>query len=105
MHKLQKYRPALLILSILGFAVINLPFLYIAVFRTEIYDAGLANGLAQVFMAEALLLMVFFSFLIHAIGWKKPGWFSFILMSIVGSMAFSIPLYLYIYSKPDQASE
>ena len=99
-QSLTPYRKSLLFASILGFLSINVPFLYIALFNSNIYSVGVSNGLAQVFMAEALLLMLFFAYLIHAFGWTKPGWFVFIVMSIVGSMAFSVPFYLYLISDP-----
>ncbi|WP_269537673.1 hypothetical protein [Cerasicoccus fimbriatus] len=97
LDSIRPLRPVFLIFAILGFCVINGPFLYIALADQATYDAGMSNGLAQVFMAEAFLLMFFFAFLIAKLGLKKPGWGFFICMSLLGSMAFSIPLQLYLW--------
>jgi len=32
-------------------------------------------------------------------GWEKPGWRFFIVMSLLGSLAFSIPLQLYLLTR------
>ena len=93
---LSKLRPLLLAFSIIGFLVINVPFLYYVSFDKEVYDQAIANRVAMIFMGEAMLLMVFFAVLIAKLGWKKPGWIFFISMSLIGSLAFSIPLHLYL---------
>lgn len=95
MELLQKLRPFLLIASIVGFAAINVPFLYIALLEREIYQQGMSNGLALVFISEAFLLLAFLSFLIAKLGWKSPGWITFMVLSILGSLAFSIPFFLF----------
>lgn len=95
---LRPYRGLFLLLSILGFLLINLPFLYFALFEKAVYDAAMSNGVALVFISEAILLMLLIAFLIAKLDLRKPGWLWFIVLSILGSMAFSIPFYLYIYS-------
>lgn len=99
MNKLTNLRKTFLSLSILGLVFINIPFLYIAGFKHEVYQEAMSNGLALVFMAEALFLMFLAAFLISRLGYKKPGWKSFIVLSILGSLAFSVPFFLYLYSK------
>lgn len=101
MEKLRDIRPIFLVLAILGFLLINCPFLYFALIEREVYELGMKNGLALVFIAEAFLLLVFFAFLIAKMGYQKPGWIFFVFMSIIGSLAFSIPLQLYLMTKPD----
>ena len=90
-----------LVASILGFFLINVPFLYYALIETAVYDAAMTNGVALVFIAEAFLLLAFFAFLIAKVGWKKPGWIWFIVLSLVGSMAFSVPLMLYLHLRKE----
>lgn len=102
-ERLQNLRPLLLVTAILGLVCINGPFLYFALIETDIYNAAMSNGMALVFIAEALLLMCFFAFLIAKLGWKKPGWIFFIAMSLIGSMAFSIPLFLYLKMRPTES--
>ena len=93
---LSPIRGFILMVALLGFVVINLPFLYFAFFEKAVYDSAMANGVALVFMGEAFFLMLFFAFLIYRLGWQKPGWFLFIVFSLVGSMAFSVPFMLYL---------
>jgi hypothetical protein len=102
LEKLQSIRPILLVLAIFGMLGVNGTFLYYSIMDKATYDAAMSNGLALVFIAEAFLLMFFFAFIIAKMGWKKPGWVFFIAMSIIGSMAFSIPLQLYLWSKPEK---
>lgn len=103
--KLQPLRHWFLGTAILGFLVINVPFLYITVFDQQTYSEAMANGIAQIFMGEAFLLMFFFAFVIAWIGWKKPGWAFFIAMSILGSLAFSVPLYLYLMARSSKSCD
>jgi hypothetical protein len=99
MDHLQKVRPFLLVAAILGFLLINCPFLYYALIATEVYAEGMHNGMTLVFIGEAFLLMAFLAFLIAKMGWRKPGWLFFVCMSILGSLAFSIPFQLYLMSR------
>ena len=100
LEKLKPIRPLLLVAAIFGFLVINGPFLYFALIEKETYSEATNNGMALVFMGEAFLLMFFLAYIIARIGWKKPGWIFFIAMSLLGSLAFSIPLQLYLLTRP-----
>ena len=102
LEKLNPIRPLFLVAAIFGFLAINCPFLYFALIEKEVYSEALNNGLALVFIGEALLLMFFLAYIIARIGWKKPGWIFFIVMSLLGSLAFSIPLQLYLITRPKQ---
>ena len=104
-ENLKKSRPLLLIASILGFLLINCPFLYYALIATDVYSEGMKNGLALTFIGEAFLLLALFSFIIAKMGWKNPGWIFFLCMSILGSLAFSIPLQLYLMTKPEKSEQ
>ena len=99
-NSLTPHRTLLLAISLIGFVLINIPFLYFAIFDTATYEAGMSNGLALVFIGEAFLLMLLLAYLIRVLGLNKPGWITFIILSIVGSMAFSVPFYLYLISDP-----
>lgn len=89
----------LLALSIFGFVVPNGLFLYHSLVASAAYHAALANPVALVFIGEAFLLMLLFAWLIHRQGFRSPGWVAFIVMSMVGSMAFSVPAFLYLVSR------
>lgn len=92
----------LLGLAIFGLTVPNGLFLYHAIFNPDIMRAALANPIAQVFIAEAFLLMFLFAWFIHRQGFRSPGWLAFIIMSLVGSMVFSIPAFLYLLNRKAQ---
>lgn len=95
---LRPYRPLLLIAALLGFVVFNLPYLYFAILQPEVQRAALGNGIALVFMGEALYLLLLFALLMGLLGLKRPGWLFFIAMSLLGSLAFSVPLQLYLWA-------
>ncbi|MEM6820914.1 MAG: hypothetical protein AAF558_03070 [Verrucomicrobiota bacterium] len=95
-ESLIKIRSWFLVAAILGFITINLPFLYFSLIERSVYQEAIGNGMALVFMGEAFLLMFFFAFLIAKLGWKKPGWLFFLGMSLLGGLAFSIPLQIYV---------
>ena len=103
--KFKTLRPFLLIAAIFGFLTINIPFLWFTFFDHEVYSAAMNNGMTRVFIGEAFILMLFFAFMIAKLGWKKPGWVFFIAMSLLGSMAFSIPLQLYLTLNPKKNGE
>ena len=102
MQKLKPYQTVLLVLSFLGFLLINVPFLYIATFEKEIYAAAMENWMAMVFMTEAFLLMFMGAWLIAKCGFSSPGWVAFIIYSLLGSLAFSIPFFLYQHVKASE---
>ena len=103
MNHLVRYKTTFLIISIIGFVVINLPFLYYALVEREVYSQAMSNGMALVFMSEAFLLMFFIAFLIAKTKMKKPGWIFFIVMSLLGSLAFSIPFQLYLIARKNES--
>jgi hypothetical protein len=100
LEKLVPLRPLLLVLSILGFLLINCPFLYFTLMVEGAYAEAMGNGIALVFMGEAFLLLGFFAFLIAKLGGRSPGWLFFVGMSLLGGLAFSIPLQLWLWSRP-----
>ena len=101
---LVRYKNIFLLCALLGFLTINLTFLYYTFIEKEIYQAAMKNGLALVFMAEALLLMSFFAFLLARLRLPNLHWLLFIGLSLAGSLAFSVPFSLYIWAK-NQPSE
>lgn len=95
---LDALRPWLLGLALLGFLFVNGPFVYFSVVDPLTYDLALQNGLALTFMGEALLLVVLLSWLIARLR-LRPGWPIFVALSFVGSLAFSLPFYLYLLTR------
>ena len=89
----------LIAMAIFGLVVPNGLFLYYSLFAPAALRAALANPVALVFMFEAFFLMVLLAWLIHHRGFRLPGWLAFIIMSLAGSMAFSVPAFLYLTSR------
>src|SRR5262249_26377010 len=90
---------SLIALAIFGLVVPNGVFLYCSLVAPEVLGAAFANPVALVFMLEALLLMILFAWLVHQRGYRSPGWVLFIIMSLVGSMAFSVPAFVYLINR------
>lgn len=94
----------LIVLALFGFMIPNGIFLYYAIAEPKLFFAAHTNPVAAVFILEALLLMVMFAWLIDRWNFRSPGWVVFILMSMVGSMAFSVPAFLYVTSRKARAN-
>lgn len=92
-----EYRPwerlALWIVATTGFIAVNGTFVY-ALLRPEVLEEALANPLALAFIGEALILMAVFAYLLPRWGVSRLGWFWFVVLSLLGSMAFALPVVL-----------
>ncbi len=88
----------LLAIAIFGLVVPNGFFLYFSLVAPAALHAALSNPIALVFITEAFLLMFLFAWVIRHLGFRSPGWLAFILMSLLGSMVFSVPAFLYLAS-------
>jgi hypothetical protein len=84
----------LLGLAVFALLVPNGVFVWYALFQRDVVFAALANPVALVFVFEAFALMALFAWLIAKAGVTRPGWKGFIVLSIIGSMLFSVPLVL-----------
>lgn len=85
----------LYVLAVFGFLIPNGVFLYTTFFQPEVLRAAMANPVTLVYILEAFVLVAFFAWYFPKIGLKSPGWTVFVLMSLVGSLTFSVPAYLY----------
>lgn len=86
-------------LSVFGLVVPNGLFLYSSLVAPAVLHAALKNPVALVFITEAFLLMFLFAWVIRNAGFRSPGWRAFIVMSLLGSMVFSVPAFLYLASR------
>jgi len=89
----------LLALALFGLIVPNGIFLYYAFCVPSVLVAALGNPAALLFIGEAFLLMVLLAWLIHHFGLDSPGWRMFIIMSLLGSLTFSVPAFLYLTNR------
>jgi hypothetical protein len=88
----------------IGLFGINGLFLYsMAVRPWEMKDIQ-TNWYALAFMLEAFLLLPLFCYLIAIAKFKSPGWKTFLILSLLGSLAFSIPFSILMWNRNAQKS-
>lgn len=80
-------------LAVVGFLGVNGAFLY-GLLRPAVLEQALGNPLALAFMVEAMLLMGALAYLLTKWRVSRLHWGWFILLSLLGSMAFALPIVL-----------
>jgi len=88
-------------LSVFGFLAINGAFLYGVFIRPELMTEALTNPIALAFIVEALVLMGVFAYLLTKWGVGKLHWGWFVFLSLLGSLAFALPVLLLWPSRRD----
>lgn len=83
-------------LAAFGFLVPNGIFVGCFLSDPGLLRAAVANPLALVFILEAFFLMFLFAWLIRRLGLRRPTGLGFIALSLVGSLAFSVPAVLWL---------
>ena len=81
-------------LGVFGFFVVNGAFVYGMLYQPDALTTAWTNPLAVAFMVEALVLVGVFAYLFERWGVSRLGWRWFVLLSLLGSMAFAIPVVL-----------
>jgi hypothetical protein len=87
---------ALAALAVFGLVVPNGIFLWYFFMDHGVVRAAVHNPVALVFIVEAFLLMFLLAWLLRRSGCTRPTGFVFVVMSLVGSMAFSVPAALWL---------
>lgn len=82
------------LLALFGLLGPNCVFCYYFFTRPDVVSAALCNPVALVFISEAFLLMFLFAWLLRRMKGAPIGGGLFILLSLLGSMAFSVPFVL-----------
>lgn len=82
------------LVAIFGFAIVNGAFLYGLFYEPMAMTEAMKNPIALAFMIEALLLMIVFAYLLPRWGVARLSWIWFIVLSLLGSMAFALPIVL-----------
>lgn len=90
-------------LALFGLLVPNGVFIYYFFTDPEVTQIAMSNPISLVFMTEAFFLMFLFAWLLRKTASKRPTGFLFIVMSLLGSMVFSIPASLYLTFKNRRA--
>jgi hypothetical protein len=87
-------RFALWCLSVAGFAGLNSVFVYGLVARPDWIRSAQTNPISAVFIGEALLLTGVLAWLLAKWGVSRLHWGWFVALSLLGSMAFALPIVL-----------
>ena len=82
------------ILAIIAFAAINGAFIYGIVFKQKAIIDALRNPIALALMGEAFVLLVVFAYLLNKWRVIRTHWGWFVFLSLLGSMAFALPVVL-----------
>ena len=104
-NRLYPYRLLLYVVGAIGFFGLNGVFLFYALLRPELMVAALENPISLVFVLEAFLMTGFMAWVIGRLGLKKPGWLAFVILSMVGSLAFSVPSFLLLHLRKQDERE
>ena len=84
-------RAALLFIAILGAVGLNGVFLVVLLGRPDLWRAALADPIAWVLMIEALLVTGVFGWWLARKRRRRPGGLWFVVLSLLGGLAFSLP--------------
>jgi len=95
----KQLRILLWVVAIIGLFGINGVFIYSLIFSPELVKEAFGNLYAMVFIAEAFILLPLFCFLIGIAKLKSPNWIGFLVISLLGSMAFSIPISIILWTR------
>ena len=82
-----------------GLLVINGVFLYFVIFKPELVGEAMGNLYSLVFMLEAFILLPLLCFLISIYKLRSPNWVGFLVLSLLGSLAFSIPFSVLLWTR------
>jgi len=84
----------------LGFVGVNGAFVYGLLARPDALAAALRNPLAAAFMVEALVLVALLAYLLEKWNLSRLHWGWFVALSILGSLAFALPVALLWRGQP-----
>jgi len=90
----QRERFWLWCFSAFGFSVVNIAFIYGLLFQADAITIALTNPISLAFIVEALLLMSVLAYLLSKWRVARLHWGWFVGLSLLGSMAFSLPIVL-----------
>ena len=81
-------------LAVVGFVGLNGAFVYTLLFDPELIRQAMRNPVSAAFIAEALLLVMVLAWLFHRWGTLRVGRGTFVALSLIGGLAFAIPVAL-----------
>ena len=84
----------LAVLAVFGFVAVNGAFFYGLIAQPGSLKAALTNPISLAFLVEALLMLAALAYLLGKWGVTRLSWAWFLFLSLVGSMAFALPVVL-----------
>ena len=97
-------RGLLLVFAIAGFVIPNGIFIYHLITDFSVVSAAHANPVAAAFISEAIFLMLLLTWLLKRALPGSRHWLGFLAASMIGSLAFSVPLFLFLPRRPGEGS-
>ena len=96
----RRERIGLMAFGLVGFLGLNSLFIYAVVTRPQAMWEALENPVSLVFIIEAFMLLGLFAYLFGKWRVSGIGWKAFVVLSLLGSMAFAVPVALLCRGKP-----
>lgn len=81
-------------LAVFGFVGVNGAFVYGLLLEPGSLEAAMTNPIAAAFAIEALVLVGVLAYLFRKWGVSRMAWGWFVLLALLGSLAFAIPIVL-----------
>ena len=94
----DRQRIALMVVAILSFVVTNGVFLYWLIFRSRELVAGLLHPAALVFEIDVVVVLALLAFYFARNPLGKWSWRTFVGLSLLGGLGFSIPAFVLLNS-------
>jgi len=85
------HRSVLGAVALFGLLGPNGVFLYYALLRPDEFWGALSNPVTLAFLTEAFVVMILLAVFLHVRPMGPWGWKSFVVMSLLGGLGFSIP--------------
>ncbi len=97
-------RRVLWFICLLGLLGPNGVFVYCVLFRWHDLPEALKNPVAAAFIFEAFVVMGLLAWLVRRFRIGVLSWVAFVMLSLVGGLAFSVPAFLLWRSRPNSSS-
>ncbi len=88
-----------------GLLVVNGLFVYAALSQPETVRRAFSNPFVVALMIETLVLLGVLSYLLHRWKLSRLHWGWFVILSLIGSMAFALPMALLWDRQPDRSRQ
>ena len=96
-----RQRLVLTIVAVFGFAGPNGVFLYYLLVRSSELVRALTHPAALAFVFDSFVAMVLLAAFIAKRSFGRYGWPSFVALSLLGGLAFSIPVFVLLNQRRD----